>query len=56
MENQLSDPIFYLVCFLTPVVALLPRSEHWGYFFPITTLPWISDFHNLGVIDYRWGP
>ncbi|XP_005870630.1 PREDICTED: probable phospholipid-transporting ATPase VB isoform X1 [Myotis brandtii] len=28
MEVQLSDPTFYLVCFLTPVVALLPR-----YFF-----------------------
>ncbi|XP_004629462.1 probable phospholipid-transporting ATPase VB isoform X2 [Octodon degus] len=28
MENQLSDPTFYLVCLLTPVVALLPR-----YFF-----------------------
>ncbi|XP_076711816.2 phospholipid-transporting ATPase VB isoform X1 [Callospermophilus lateralis] len=28
MENQLSDPTFYLVCFLTPVAALLPR-----YFF-----------------------
>ncbi|XP_073913804.1 phospholipid-transporting ATPase VB isoform X4 [Castor canadensis] len=27
MENQLSDPIFYLVCFLTPVVALLPRHS-----------------------------
>uniref|UniRef100_A0A8C5KLF5 Phospholipid-transporting ATPase n=1 Tax=Jaculus jaculus TaxID=51337 RepID=A0A8C5KLF5_JACJA len=25
MENQLSDPTFYLVCILTPVVALLPR-------------------------------
>lgn len=25
MERQLSDPTFYLVCFLTPVVALLPR-------------------------------
>ncbi|KAK2496872.1 hypothetical protein MC885_019719, partial [Smutsia gigantea] len=28
MEGQLSDPTFYLICFLTPVVALLPR-----YFF-----------------------
>uniref|UniRef100_A0A8C0PWH3 Phospholipid-transporting ATPase n=1 Tax=Canis lupus familiaris TaxID=9615 RepID=A0A8C0PWH3_CANLF len=28
MERQLSDPTFYLVCFLTPVMALLPR-----YFF-----------------------
>ncbi|XP_017741219.1 PREDICTED: probable phospholipid-transporting ATPase VB isoform X1 [Rhinopithecus bieti] len=28
MEGQLSNPTFYLVCFLTPVVALLPR-----YFF-----------------------
>ncbi|XP_076993696.1 phospholipid-transporting ATPase VB isoform X2 [Tamandua tetradactyla] len=28
MERQLSDPTFYLICFLTPVVALLPR-----YFF-----------------------
>lgn len=28
MEGQLSDPTFYLVCFLTPVAALLPR-----YFF-----------------------
>ncbi|XP_008585414.1 PREDICTED: probable phospholipid-transporting ATPase VB [Galeopterus variegatus] len=28
MERQLSDPTVYLVCFLTPVVALLPR-----YFF-----------------------
>ncbi|XP_010620552.1 probable phospholipid-transporting ATPase VB isoform X2 [Fukomys damarensis] len=28
MENQLSDPTFYLICLLTPVVALLPR-----YFF-----------------------
>ncbi|XP_036096989.1 probable phospholipid-transporting ATPase VB [Molossus molossus] len=28
MEVQLSDPTFYLVCFLTPVAALLPR-----YFF-----------------------
>ncbi|XP_037655211.1 LOW QUALITY PROTEIN: probable phospholipid-transporting ATPase VB [Choloepus didactylus] len=28
MERQLSDPTFYLVCFLTPAVALLPR-----YFF-----------------------
>ncbi|XP_073211990.1 phospholipid-transporting ATPase VB isoform X4 [Lepidochelys kempii] len=25
MEDQLSDPSFYLVCFITPVVALLPR-------------------------------
>ncbi|XP_008515374.2 phospholipid-transporting ATPase VB isoform X2 [Equus przewalskii] len=25
MEGQLADPTFYLVCFLTPVVALLPR-------------------------------
>ncbi|XP_072486997.1 phospholipid-transporting ATPase VB isoform X2 [Notamacropus eugenii] len=25
MEKQMSDPTFYLVCFLTPVVALLPR-------------------------------
>ncbi|XP_006865006.1 PREDICTED: probable phospholipid-transporting ATPase VB [Chrysochloris asiatica] len=28
IEDQLSDPTFYLICFLTPVVALLPR-----YFF-----------------------
>ncbi|XP_075852375.1 phospholipid-transporting ATPase VB isoform X2 [Microcebus murinus] len=28
MEDQLSDPTFYLVCLLTPAVALLPR-----YFF-----------------------
>ncbi|XP_046282229.1 phospholipid-transporting ATPase VB isoform X2 [Marmota monax] len=28
MVNQLSDPTFYLICFLTPVAALLPR-----YFF-----------------------
>ncbi|KAM5302198.1 phospholipid-transporting ATPase VB isoform 3-T4 [Glossophaga mutica] len=28
MEGQLSDPTFYLVCFLAPVAALLPR-----YFF-----------------------
>ncbi|XP_054424568.1 phospholipid-transporting ATPase VB [Pteronotus mesoamericanus] len=28
MEGQLSDPTFYLVCFLTPAAALLPR-----YFF-----------------------
>nr|XP_019596286.1 PREDICTED: probable phospholipid-transporting ATPase VB isoform X1 [Rhinolophus sinicus]XP_019596295.1 PREDICTED: probable phospholipid-transporting ATPase VB isoform X1 [Rhinolophus sinicus] len=28
MEGQLSDPTFYLVCFVTPVAALLPR-----YFF-----------------------
>ena len=27
MEGQLSDPTFYLVCFLTPAVALLPRFE-----------------------------
>lgn len=25
MERQLSDPMFYLTCLLTPVVALLPR-------------------------------
>ncbi|CAH6786500.1 Atp10b [Phodopus roborovskii] len=25
MERQLSDPTFYLICLLTPVVALLPR-------------------------------
>ncbi|XP_019390431.1 PREDICTED: probable phospholipid-transporting ATPase VB [Crocodylus porosus] len=25
MENQLSDPRFYLLCFITPVLALLPR-------------------------------
>ncbi|XP_025034290.2 phospholipid-transporting ATPase VB [Pelodiscus sinensis] len=25
MEDQLSDPNFYLVCFITPVIALLPR-------------------------------
>ncbi|XP_030428907.1 probable phospholipid-transporting ATPase VB isoform X2 [Gopherus evgoodei] len=25
MEDQLSDPSFYLVCFITPVIALLPR-------------------------------
>ncbi|XP_036775512.2 phospholipid-transporting ATPase VB isoform X2 [Manis pentadactyla] len=28
MEGQLSDPTFYLICFLTPAAALLPR-----YFF-----------------------
>uniref|UniRef100_A0ABI7WQY1 Phospholipid-transporting ATPase n=1 Tax=Felis catus TaxID=9685 RepID=A0ABI7WQY1_FELCA len=28
MESQLSDPTFYLICFVTPVTALLPR-----YFF-----------------------
>ncbi|XP_058578383.1 phospholipid-transporting ATPase VB isoform X2 [Neofelis nebulosa] len=28
MEGQLSDPTFYLICFVTPVTALLPR-----YFF-----------------------
>ncbi|KGL88978.1 putative phospholipid-transporting ATPase VB [Charadrius vociferus] len=25
MEKQLSDPTFYLLCFITPVIALLPR-------------------------------
>ncbi|XP_074912745.1 phospholipid-transporting ATPase VB isoform X1 [Buteo buteo] len=25
MEKQLSDPIFYLLCLITPVIALLPR-------------------------------
>uniref|UniRef100_A0A6I8PPW6 Phospholipid-transporting ATPase n=1 Tax=Ornithorhynchus anatinus TaxID=9258 RepID=A0A6I8PPW6_ORNAN len=25
MELQMSDPTFYLVCFITPVIALLPR-------------------------------
>ncbi|PKK26563.1 ATPase, class V, type 10B [Columba livia] len=25
MERQLSDPIFYLLCLITPVIALLPR-------------------------------
>ncbi|XP_020848013.1 phospholipid-transporting ATPase VB isoform X2 [Phascolarctos cinereus] len=25
MERQMSDPVFYLVCLLTPVAALLPR-------------------------------
>lgn len=33
MEGQLSDPTFYLVCFLTPAVALLPRFEQ-GVLFP----------------------
>lgn len=27
MEKQLSDPTFYLLCLLTPVIALLPRFE-----------------------------
>ncbi|KAK2510221.1 Atp10b [Columba guinea] len=27
MERQLSDPIFYLLCLITPVIALLPRIE-----------------------------
>lgn len=30
MERQLSDPMFYLTCLLTPVVALLPRFEFLG--------------------------
>ncbi|XP_039630996.1 probable phospholipid-transporting ATPase VB isoform X2 [Polypterus senegalus] len=25
MEMQMADPVFYLVCFITPVIALLPR-------------------------------
>ncbi|XP_069725189.1 phospholipid-transporting ATPase VB isoform X2 [Phaenicophaeus curvirostris] len=25
MEKQISDPTFYLLCFITPVIALLPR-------------------------------
>lgn len=25
MEKQLSDPTFYLLCLVTPVIALLPR-------------------------------
>lgn len=32
MQRQLADPIFYLVCFLTPAVALLPRFEHCDYY------------------------
>lgn len=27
MERQLKDPIFYLLCLITPVIALLPRFE-----------------------------
>uniref|UniRef100_A0A8D2JPT7 Phospholipid-transporting ATPase n=1 Tax=Sciurus vulgaris TaxID=55149 RepID=A0A8D2JPT7_SCIVU len=62
MENQLSDPTFYLVCFLTPVAALLPR-----YFFlslqgtygkspiskaqKIDTLP--MDKRNLEIQNWR---
>lgn len=34
MEGQLSDPTFYLVCLLTPVMALLPRFVHGAVFFP----------------------
>jgi len=50
MEGQLSDPTFYLVCFLTPVMALLPRFEHWGCFLPRTTnAPLISYFHKPRV-------
>ncbi|KAM4869445.1 phospholipid-transporting ATPase VB [Urocitellus parryii] len=30
MVNQLSDPTFYLICFLTPVAALLPRGKVLG--------------------------
>ncbi|XP_047412585.1 phospholipid-transporting ATPase VB isoform X5 [Sciurus carolinensis] len=62
MENQLSDPTFYLICFLTPVAALLPR-----YFFlslqgtyekspiskaqKIDTLP--MDKRNLEIQNWR---
>lgn len=27
MEKQLSEPAFYLVCLITPAIALLPRFE-----------------------------
>ena len=47
MEGQLSDPTFYLVCCLTPVVALLPRFEQKASFLPTTPqLPSISHSHN----------
>lgn len=50
MERQLSDPTFYLVCFLTPVMALLPRFEHRGCFLPrITSAPFISHFQKPRV-------
>lgn len=50
MENQLSDPTFYLLCFLTPVVALLPRYEHHGRFLPAHWSPVICNFHNPSIM------
>lgn len=44
MQVQLSDPTFYLVCFLTPVAALLPRFERRGPFFLELPVPFNKPF------------
>lgn len=38
MERQLTDPIFYFLCLITPVIALLPRFEHFPLTFPFVGL------------------
>uniref|UniRef100_A0A667H5I0 Phospholipid-transporting ATPase n=1 Tax=Lynx canadensis TaxID=61383 RepID=A0A667H5I0_LYNCA len=50
MEGQLSDPTFYLICFVTPVTALLPRFEHRGcHLHRTTNAHLLSHFHNPRV-------
>lgn len=43
MERQLSDPIFYLLCLITPVIALLPRFE-WCAVFLSVFFVWICRY------------
>ncbi|OWK60308.1 putative phospholipid-transporting ATPase VB [Lonchura striata] len=37
MERQLKDPIFYLLCLITPVIALLPSPSSAEYPGPVST-------------------
>lgn len=56
MEKQLSDPTFYLLCLITPVVALLPRFE-WCTVFLSLFLLWIcrhlSEIKIMVPIDMK---
>lgn len=50
MEKQLSEPSFYLLCLITPAIALLPRFEQSTPFFSVFIL-WIC--RHLSEIAIR---
>lgn len=51
-ERQLTDPIFYLLCLITPVIALLPRFESFPLIFPFVGLQTCESGNNNDVHRY----